>query len=242
MVMNCENSTAWNPIDFVDMFKDCMTRENTIWCSINLANGDAIPTDIHSYDGIILTGSRFNVCDKEKIPWFNPLIQLIIETEKRGMPKIFGGCFGCQIIAVALGGVVSRNPGDIFTLKAENVTVIEPHFSSFLPANKQQTYNLISSHGYCISELPPGATCLASSPSCRHEIYSAGRHANILACQSHPEFHHDYAIKDRIWKSVVDKFRRLSDEAVIEAASSFDQFTRTDSDAVCSLIADFLHS
>lgn len=240
IVINCENSTAWTPIDFVDMFRDSLAREGTAWDSINVANGDTIPENIDSYHGVVLTGSRFNVCDRDKIPWFNPLADMIVEAEKRGTPRIFGGCFGCQIIAVALGGVVSRNPGEVFALKAENVTAIEPHFSTILPASKQLTYNLIVSHGYCICELPPCATCLASSPSCCNEMYLAGQHSNILACQSHPEFHYDYAIRDRIWKAVVDKFQRLSDDAVEEARASFEAFDRADSDALCSLIADFL--
>jgi len=242
IVMNCENSTAWTPIDFVDMFVGCLERDNAVWTSINVANGDDIPADIGTYHGIVLTGSRFNVCDRDTIPWFNALVDMIVEVEKKGRPKVFGGCFGCQIIAVALGGSVSKNPGGEFVLKAENVTAIEPHFSSLLPARKQPTFNLIVSHGYCISELPPGATCLASSPSCKNEIYMAGQHSNILACQSHPEFHYGYAIKERIWKAVVEKFNRLSEEAVEEARASFETFTRDDSNALCELIADFLHS
>lgn len=46
-------------------------------------------------------------------------------------PRIYAGCFGCQIVAYALGGVVSYNPDKRFVLKAETINVVH-NFSEHL--------------------------------------------------------------------------------------------------------------
>jgi hypothetical protein len=38
-------------------------------------------------------------------------------------PRIYGGCFGHQIVAHALGGMVDYNPNERFILKAETINI-----------------------------------------------------------------------------------------------------------------------
>ena len=51
--------------------------------------------------------------------------------------------------------------------------------------------------------------------------------------QAHPEFEYNYAIQQRIWKSVVEKNKKLSDVEIEIATESF--ATYTDHDALLLL-------
>jgi GMP synthase-like glutamine amidotransferase len=170
-----------------------------------------------------------------------------------GTPRIYGGCFGCQVIAEALGGKVDRNPDLRFVLKAETIRFSDAYcfhsdeLLACMPADmaakcRSAGMKLLVSHGYCVRELPPGVKLLASSPSCTCEVYSAGWQGNLLACQGHPEFDFKYAIEERIWKSVVDTRKDLNDEEIGIAKQSFQDYDGSDAQLVLIWIANFLHA
>ena len=267
-VLNCDDSQAWTPIDFGDMFKTSIHEEDKecdacyIW---NIAKEKKLPDYINTCTAIVISGSRFNC--RDNLEWFEPLCQLIREVEKSGKQRLYGGCFGCQLIAHALGGVVDYNPSSNFVLKAETIQIVPELFWKVLPtaavnlssccspeadqrcdkidesiiANKK-TFNLLVSHGDCVTQLPPSADLLGSSESCQHEIFIAGRHRNILACQSHPEFDLQYSVHERIWPAVVETSQRLTEQEIIEAKASFEQYTGDDAIFFRKLISAFLRA
>ena len=104
----------------------------------------------------------------------------------------------------------------------------------------KKSFNIIVSHGDCVCCLPPNTLLLGSSISCTNEMYVTGVYGNIFACQSHPEFHFDYAIKDRIWKSVVELNKKLNKEELKIANETFSIYNRKDSDELLLLIQRFL--
>ena len=106
-VLNTENSTVWNPQNFGDMFVSKLQSEGDVWDKVMIANGEPIPNP-DDYHGIVITGSHFNCRDSPNLPWFTGLCDLIRYCHKNGGPKIYGGCFGCQVIAHALGGDVGK--------------------------------------------------------------------------------------------------------------------------------------
>lgn len=263
-VICLEDSEIWSPINFSDMFKCRLINnknKNEKWISINIINNENLPDDIFNYSGVVLTGSRFNICDREQYSWFNKICEFIREAERIGKPKIYGGCFGCQLIGYALGGEVERNPTNRFILKAENIIPIQPYFNEFFENGRiqqhqqeqeQETkeeetkesnkiFNIIVSHGYCVSILPPNSTLIGTSSSCCNEIFVCGRYQNLLACQSHPEFEYEYAIRDRIWPRVIEQ-KRLNDEEIELSSKSFEELNPNDSILFCNLISTFLHS
>ncbi|KAF8132363.1 class I glutamine amidotransferase-like protein [Boletus edulis] len=69
----------------------------------------AYPPDSAHYDGLLISGSRMSAY--EDVEWINKLVAYVkrIITEKPSL-KIFGICFGHQIIARALGESCVRNP------------------------------------------------------------------------------------------------------------------------------------
>lgn len=271
LVIDCEDSKAWTTAadggcgTFADMFRTKLSRVGDTWSSVNIAaDGDdniILPSTIDdAFDGIVITGSHYNIRDNK--PWFAGLCELICTAAKEGHPRIYGGCFGCQIIAHALGGRVDKNPNQKFILRAESVTIdvtlltrnLIPGHSShdmmmrLLSLNESScaettttfTLKLLESHGDCVCDLPPEATRLGTSTSCVNEMFIAGKHNNILGCQSHPEFDLQLCVYDRILPAVMNN-GRLSEEERIGAVTSFDGFVPDDSIRMLDIISSFLH-
>ena len=220
-VLNCDDAKAWAPISFGDMFENCLCEscDCSVW---NVAAEKCLPPNINEFDVVIISGSRHNCRDRETLPWFEPLCEYVRGAARSGIPRIYGGCFGCQLIGLALGGEVDYNPGKVFTLKAESIRVNDEFHSlvstsniatgnsnsqdstdqSAISIDTKISFNIIESHGDCVVKLPPDALRLGESDSCENEIFVAGSKRNILACQGHPEFELQYSVHDRIWPAV----------------------------------------
>jgi GMP synthase-like glutamine amidotransferase len=198
LILDCSSGTR-----YADLFIDSLSRwiHPHAWDIVHLVEGDKIPVKemINCYEGVILTGSHCSV--NERQVWYDDLILFIQNSSTNGHPKIFGGCFGTQIIAHALGGQVDRNPSKTFLLQPELVQLNSNFLHHFPPLSHQNgspklIYSLIESHGDCVSVLPSDAILLGSSVSCQHELYLIGSQKNILGCQSHPEFNSRFALED----------------------------------------------
>ena len=126
LVINCENSLAWDPVDFGDMFMKRFGMEGDEWVKVNVAKGESLPSQDQidsTFQGIVITGSHFNCRDRDTLglTWFEPVCDIVRSASVKGFPRIYGGCFGCQISAFALGCDVDKNPSGRFILKAETM-------------------------------------------------------------------------------------------------------------------------
>lgn len=182
VILDCEDSETWDPERYYTMHKPIMGKEHAeeAWSLLHIARGDKVPalSDPPQYDGIVITGSRHNV--RDELPWMGPLcalIQDVSRNEKNANVRLYGGCFGAQIIAHALGGEVDRNPGGGFCFGTERIRKVED--------SVEEVWVLHECHGDCVTKLPPGGNLIGSSDSCVHEVYRVGK--NVLAIQSHPE-------------------------------------------------------
>lgn len=250
--MVLDDSKAWSPLDFGDMFISHLgVSGGTCWVKLKIASGEDLITSetFTSFDAFVLTGSRFNCRDRESLAWFEPLVTLIKAVEADDSKRLYGGCFGCQVVAHALGGKVDKNPSGRFALFAETLDFSShrecddcpPLIIPLLPFGS--VVKVIVSHGDCVLELPPSSSRrLASSKSCSNEAYVTGRHHNLLCLQSHPEFDFDYAVRDRIWPAVVDKNQRLTPDEAAASWASFQAFGgRSDGpDVLMAMIRAFL--
>lgn len=255
-IIDTDCSPYWLPITFSDMFRNRMERPGDSWRSCLIAAGEPLPADILDFQGVVITGSRFNCRDREKLPWFDTLSDFVREAAARGAPRIYGGCFGCQLIAHALGGEVDYNPNSRFVLKAENIKWCAcscgctdcscatcesiPIADDVILKMKNTGLHIIVSHGDCVRKVPENAILLANSISCASEMFVAGKCKNIFASQSHPELEYNYSVRDRIWPVVVDQRKRLSEEEIAIAQESFARYTGDDAKLFMLAISDFL--
>jgi len=127
VILDCEDSETWDPERYYTMHKPIMGKEHAeeAWSLLHIARGDKVPalSDPPQYDGIVITGSRHNV--RDELPWMGPLcalIQDVSRNEKNANVRLYGGCFGAQIIAHALGGKWTAIQGVVSVL-AQSVSV-----------------------------------------------------------------------------------------------------------------------
>lgn len=70
-------------------------------------DGAAIPADHVGYDGLVVLGGPQHAGDDVSAPHFKPLMQLLLSFDQAGKP-VAGICLGCQLLARAHGGRVTR--------------------------------------------------------------------------------------------------------------------------------------
>jgi len=194
-VVSCEDAEKWGGEIgcgwmVADFIKDGNVNEE--WQIIQGVSGLYPSKDeLKTFDAFIFTGSHYSA--NESLEWISKMEQFIkmlvsMQTgsnEKK--PKIFGSCFGHQIINKALGAKVSKNTLNKFVFKLEKVSLNQnftsQDFLKNLPVKKH--FYLMESHGEEVVDLPAAATVCGSSKSASNEVVMYGDH--ILTIQSHPE-------------------------------------------------------
>jgi GMP synthase (glutamine-hydrolysing) len=131
----------------------------------------------------------------ESPPWFK---KVILSGRRMGSSKInaanstivkycctknipvFGICYGCQIIALTMGGSLKRlekpiKDFDHVTVKSDNDPVFD-----------KQMIRVFKSHRFCVSKLPSCLYSAGESQTCPNEIL-LHRQKPIFGTQFHPE-------------------------------------------------------
>jgi GMP synthase (glutamine-hydrolysing) len=154
-------------------------------CSISIIHayrGEAVPTTVpEGVNAIIPLGGHMSAWDDEVAPWLPAERELIRDAYAKDIP-VFGICLGAQLIALALGGKVERGElSEIGIYDIENVHAgkNDPVFSFESPTPAALW------HEDFVTELPEGATTLASSEICPNQIFTFG--SRSYALQFHPE-------------------------------------------------------
>jgi GMP synthase-like glutamine amidotransferase len=142
------------------------------------------PADLDDCDGYVITGSRKSVYDDE--PWITALGSFVQELDDQ-QKKLVGICFGHQLVAHVLGGKTQPSPKG-WGVGCHKTRLLVPVDRS-MPDRPE--FSLLSSHRDQVSELPPRADLIASSPFCEYAGMRIQDH--ILTFQGHPEFTPAYA-------------------------------------------------
>lgn len=142
------------------------------WCEVRIDKGEAVPTSVEAYSGIVLMGGPMSVNDD--LPWIPPLLQLIRQAVAADVP-LLGHCLGGQLISKALGGVVSKNPVKEIGWGAVQVA---DHALARDWFGELQWFNSFHWHGETFT-VPEGATHVLSSPYCANQAYVMGKHIGL---------------------------------------------------------------
>lgn len=205
-VLDCEDAVKWD--GHAIALARLLGRAGETWEHHRCWSGE-LPDlrDIHTYQGLVVTGSHYCVRDEHAHEWIGALKRFIAKVVVHGGVKVYGACFGCQVIAEALGGKVDANPcGLPFVLKRETVVLTEamtnrPEYelalSAFPPTaltggaasekkpTRQARLAVLQAHGDVVVSLPNGAVLLAHSETAPCEMFALGE--DVLAVQGHPE-------------------------------------------------------
>ncbi|QIZ81322.1 type 1 glutamine amidotransferase [Thalassovita gelatinovora] len=143
---------------------------------------DEFPSDIASFDGVMITGSPASVL--AGLPWMLQLEDLIREMIAARQP-LFGACFGHQMIAKALGASIIPNPLGWAHGRLDLRRVAQAPWSGPEP-----WFSLYGSHSEQVGDVPQGARVLFEGQGCL--VAGFELNGTVFTVQHHPEMTHGF--------------------------------------------------
>ena len=157
--------------------KDLMIKDGVNLTTIELDEGEKIPSDLNKFDAMFCMGGPMDTYMEEQYPWLIDEKKKIKEFVVTLKKPYLGFCLGCQLLGEVVGGnVVKSNPSEIgimdvnFSAEKNN----DGLFSSF--PNKIKS---LQWHSYEVGNLQSNkdVVILASSPITKYQIFKYQNHA-----------------------------------------------------------------
>jgi GMP synthase (glutamine-hydrolysing) len=144
--------------------------------------------DLDDWSGIVLGGSPFNTSDPDPAKSSvqhrveAELAALLDEVVERDFPFL-GACYGVGTLGVHQGGLVDRTYGE--PVGPVEVTLTPEGRGDPLTGVLPERFEAFVGHKEAVTELPPHAVRLASSPGCPVQAFRV--RTRVYATQFHPE-------------------------------------------------------
>lgn len=135
---------------------------------VRVYEGESIP-DLLGYDALILSGGEYSP-EKFEAPFFQAERDRVLLAIEEGVPTL-GVCLGHQLLAHWLGGKVERGQWEVgwYEVTLTPAGLDDPLFGDMSP----QFYAFLW-HSDQITQLPAGASNLASSDLCPVQVFRYG--------------------------------------------------------------------
>ena len=144
--------------------------------------GDDLP-DPGAYDALLVLGGPMGALDDEQAPWLPRVRERVREAVRDGTPTL-GVCLGHQLVAVALGGTVARNPAGqqlgLLELGWTEAAADDELLGPLAGPRRGVQWN-----DDVVTTLPAGATLLAATP--QGEVQAVRFAPRVWGVQLHPE-------------------------------------------------------
>lgn len=147
------------------------------WRLVRIDAGETLPAATAQFSGLVFMGGPMSINDD--LPWIAPALALIRQAVAKDIP-VLGHCLGGQLMAKALGGVVSRSPVKEFGWGGVSVADNPVAREWFGDLSEFESFHW---HGETFT-LPTAATRLLSNRYCENQAFALGKH---LAMQCHVE-------------------------------------------------------
>jgi len=199
-----------------------------------LDQGDDVPVDYDDVQGVISLGGPQNVDQNHR--YLEREMEYLAGAHARGLPVI-GVCLGCQLIAKALGGQVQKMPeGRGPEMGFTDVSILPAGQTDTILAGVSWNSPQLQSHWYEVTDLPPGATLLASSEKCKVQAFKAGmrtyafqwhlecdkEHARQLVAENEADMHR-VGLSRETWprqlEANYERYARLNDRICLNLAT-----------------------
>ena len=163
---------------------------------LRIVTGAELPAGLAGFDGLVVLGGAMGAWDDEVAPWLPHERELLRAAVSDEVPTL-AICLGAQLLAAANGGRVEPSPNGpevgAHLIAKRAAAATDPLFGP-LPI----TPDVIQWHYDAVTQLPPGAVQLASSPTCEQQAYRLGRLAWGMQfhIETTPEIVRAWAAKD----------------------------------------------
>ena len=141
---------------------------------------------LDDFDGVAWTGSLLNIYDMTP-PIINQ-IDLAKELFNK-KNKIFGSCWGLQVLVTAAGGKIRKNPKGLEAVVAKEITINNEGLNHPMYKGKNSVFDALCWHYDDTELLPSNSKILASNN--KSEVQSVSfdmNESSVWAVQYHPEF------------------------------------------------------
>ena len=201
-----------------------LQNNNIKYARYNAGDSHGFPSNMNEYSALAVMGGGMSAND--------PLLSnrqaeiLILQSMYRDIPVI-GHCLGGQLMAKALGGIITPSPKPEIGWQPIRYTQNDLTTEWF---GSDPTDTVIHWH-YESFSIPEGATLLASSDACPNQAFSIDKH---LAMQFHIEIdlntiNYWVSGRDRKWKQASEQYCSVQKkkELISEIKKHLDSHQRT---------------
>ena len=158
-------------------FKDYLLADGHEITTIQLDQGDMIPTNLDSYDAMLCMGGPMDTFMENEYPWLIEEKKAISEYVLNLKKPFLGFCLGCQLLGEVLGGkVVESIPPEIGVLDIDIETNAKDDLVfSFLP----KKIKALQWHSYEVIGLENNSKVqvIGTSPSTKYQIFGYENYA-----------------------------------------------------------------
>ena len=164
-------------IEYPCFIKDLMIKDGAELITIELDEGEKIPSDLSKFDAMFCMGGPMDTWMEKEHPWLidekKAIKEFVVDLKK----PYLGFCLGCQLLGEAIGGKVERtkNPEiGMLNISFSNNKSNDALFSKF-----PDEITSLQWHSYEVQGLENNkdVTHLASSPETKYQIFKYQNHA-----------------------------------------------------------------
>jgi len=157
--------------------KDLMITDGAQLTTIELDEGEKIPTDLSKFDAMFCMGGPMDTWMEKDYPWLvdekKKIKEFVVDLKK----PYLGFCLGCQLLGEVVGGKVAKtnNPEiGMLNINFSENKKNDPLFSKF-----PDKITSLQWHSYEVQGLEnnENVTLLASSPETKYQIFKYQNHA-----------------------------------------------------------------
>ena len=170
---------------------------------------------LDDFQGVVWTGSVLNIYNSGKSIERQIILAKELFNKKN---KIFGSCWGLQVLVTAAGGKIRKNPRGLEAVIAKKIIQNKNGINHPIYINKPRIFDSFCWHYDEVEELPINTSILSSNymSDVQAVAFTKGK-SDIWAVQYHPEF-------DSKWIAGLMKQRKslLLEEGIYESSDKFD--------------------